>query len=118
MSFPDDFIAIIKKYDGSYPEPNGIIVNGNAEAVNNLVSFLEDDTSYIVSIFNDTEGLKEANLIPIAEDPFGNLFCYDFNDGKSDIVFWEHEDEDESEKTFICSNFTEFINMLQEIDEE
>lgn len=97
------------------------MINGCGESVNNLVSFCEDDIRYIVNIFNDAEGLKETGLIPIAEDPFGNLYCYDFSNGKSDIVFWEHEDwdeDDELEKTVICSSFTEFINMLQEIEEE
>lgn len=30
---------------------------------------------------------EEIKLISIAEDPFGNLYCYDFDFGKNEIVF-------------------------------
>ena len=56
--------------------------------------------------------MEETKLIPIAEDPFGNLFCYDFNDGRNKIVFWNHEDF--NDKKFICNNFTEFMQMLHD----
>ena len=75
-----------------------------------LVSFLEDDVSYILDIFEETEYLKNTKLIPIAEDPFGNLFCYDFSDGKSQIVFWNQEKF--NDKKFVCNNFTQFMQML------
>ena len=109
-NFPEDFLLIIKKYDVGYPNPNKITIDGNVEIVNNLVSFLEDDVSFIVDIFEETEYLKNTKLIPIAEDPFGNLFCYDFNDGRSEIIFWDHEKF--NDKKFVCNNFTEFIQML------
>ncbi len=109
-NFPEDFLLIIKKYDGGYPNPNKITIDGNVEIVNNLVSFLEDDVSFVVDIFEETEYLKNTKLIPIAEDPFGNLFCYDFNGGRSEIVFWDHEKF--NDKKFVCNNFTEFIQML------
>lgn len=112
VNFPEDFLAIIKKYDGGYPSPNKITIDGNTEIVNNLVSFLEDDVSFIVDIFEETEYLKNTKLIPIAEDPFGNLFCYDFNDGRSEIVFWNHEKF--NDKKIVCNNFTEFIQMLHD----
>ncbi|MBS6396462.1 MAG: SMI1/KNR4 family protein [Clostridiales bacterium] len=112
VDFPEDFLCIIKKYDGGYPTPNKITINGNIEVVNNLVSFLEDDESFILDIFEETEYLKSTHLIPIAEDPFGNLFCYDFQDEEKRIVFWNHEDTDVSQ--FVCATFTEFVGMLHE----
>ena len=60
----------------------------------------------------ETEYLKSTHLIPIAEDPFGNLFCYDFQDEETRIVFWNHEDTDVSQ--FVCATFTEFVGMLHE----
>lgn len=71
---------------------------------------MEDDVSYILDIFEETEYLKNTKLIPIAEDPFGNLFCYDFSDGKSQIVFWNQEKF--NDKKFVCNNFTQFMQML------
>ena len=110
VDFPDDFLSSIKKYDGCYPNPNVITINGSYEVVNNLVSFCKDDESFIVNIFKETEYLQDLKLIPIAEDPFGNLFCYDFMDDKSKIVFWEHENF--NTKKFICDSFNELIQML------
>ncbi len=101
-----------EKYDGGYPSPNKITIDDSIEVVNNLVSFVEDDLSYIIDIFYETEYLKEINLIPIAEDPFGNLYCYDFDCGKNEIVFWDHENPDE--KRFVCDSFTKFIQMLHD----
>ena len=45
------FLSAIKKYDGGYPNPNVITINGSYEVVNNLVSFCKDDESFIVNIF-------------------------------------------------------------------
>lgn len=111
VTFPKDFIAIIKQYDGGYPIPNKITVEGQDEVLNNLVSFVEGDVSFILDIISDTEGFGEANLVPIAEDPFGNLFCYSFEDNTCEIVFWSHE---ESSRKHVCNNFEELLAMLHE----
>ncbi len=110
VQLPEDFLTYIRKYDGGYPKLNRIKVAGCNEVVNNLVSFCKEDYSYILKIYKETEYFNTLNLIPIAEDPFGNLFCYDFNDGKGEIVFWNHERF--MEKKFVCNSFAEFIDKL------
>lgn len=109
--FPKDFVANIKKYDGGYPKPNKITVEGQEEVLNNLVSFLEGDRSFILNIIRDIENFRDYNLVPIAEDPFGNLFCYFFRENAYEIVFWNHE---ESSRKHVCDNFEELIAMLHE----
>ncbi len=111
IEFPKDFVANIKKYDGGYPKPNKITVEGQEEVLNNLVSFLEEDTSFILDIISDIENFRDSNLVPIAEDPFGNLFCYSFRESAYEIVFWSHE---ESSVKHVCNNFEELITMLHE----
>lgn len=69
-------------------------------------------TCYIIDIFEETEFFSEMNLIPVAEDGMGNLYCYNFADGKSKIVFWDTEIP--TKKEFVCNTFTEFIKMLHE----
>ena len=113
ITFPEDFLSVIKKYDAGSPFPNEIYVEGKGEIVSNLVSFLEDDISYILHIIETTEFFKSTGLIPIAEDPFGNLFCYSFDNEGSKIVFWDHETYDQKQFEFVCNNFSEFIKMLQ-----
>ena len=116
INFPDDFLSIIKKYDGGYPKPNNITVGGQEEVLNNIVSFIADNQSYIVSIYNDTEGFGKSGLIPVAEDPFGNLFCYKITDGIYSIVFWNHENAESTK--FVCNTFTELLQMAHEYREE
>lgn len=108
--FPHDFINTIKKYDGGYPVPNKLSVNENEEVLNNIISFKEGDESYIIDIINDTEYLSETNLIPIAEDPFGNLFCYKFEGNRSSIVFWNHEKS--NDYIYVCDTFEELLFNL------
>lgn len=112
IKFPKDFVDIIKKYDGGYPTPNKITIEGQAEVLNNLVSFREEDTSFILDIINDTENFNGSNLVPIAEDPFGNLFCYSFHGNTYEIVFWNHEEGVVNKH--VCNNFEELMGMLHE----
>ena len=112
IKFPRDFVAIIKQYDGGYPIPNKITIEGQEEILNNLVSFLEEDTSFILDIINDTENFTGSNLVPIAEDPFGNLFCYSFGENTCEIVFWNHEEG--TINKHVCNNFEELMAMLHE----
>ncbi|MBP3611330.1 MAG: SMI1/KNR4 family protein [Lachnospiraceae bacterium] len=112
IKFPKDFIKNIKQYDGGYPIPNKISIEGQEEVLNNLVSFLEEDTSFILDIISNTENFRDSNLVPIAEDPFGNLFCYSFGENTCKIVFWHHEKN--AEIKYVCNNFEELIAMLHE----
>lgn len=72
--------------------------------MNNLVSFLEEDTSFILDIINDTENFTGSNLVPIAEDPFG--------ENTRKIVFWNHEEG--TINKHVCNNFEELMAMLHE----
>ena len=56
--FPKDFIEMVMLYDGGYPLLNRIIIDGNEEVFNNLISFDEDDESYILDIISDIEDFK------------------------------------------------------------
>lgn len=109
IQFPKDFINCIKKYDGGYPKPNKIMINGKEEILNNLISFKEDDISFILDIVNDMDNFSDFNLVPIAEDPFGNLYCYSFKENGSEIAFWEHED---GTVNHVCNSFEELLTML------
>ncbi len=75
------------------------------------MSFDSDDPSYILGIISDM-GLDEYNIIPIAEDPFGNIFGFRFESAeKYDVVFYDAELVSARK---ICNTFTEFLNMIHE----
>ena len=62
-------------------------------------------------------------MIPIASDPFGNLFCLAVEgDDAGKVLFWDHErepDDDEEEVTsfpnvrFVADSFEEFLASLE-----
>ena len=91
----------------------GIMVDGQAETFNNLISFQKDDCSYIMDVLEDTDSFKETQLVPIGEDPGGNLFCYQRE--PLEIVFWDSET---GAIKRVCSNFNELIDMLFAEDDE
>lgn len=108
---PSDFVDVIIQHDGAYLSPNTIFEGIDENNVNNLISFDENDPSFILDIIKDM-GLDDLNIIPIAEDPFGNIFGFRFTtDKKYEVVFFDSELEN---VRTICDTFTEFINLIHD----
>ncbi len=53
------------------------------------------------------ESIGQTELIPIGNDPFGNIIAYKKDSLK--IVFWDHETKKVKN---IADSFTDFLNML------
>ncbi|MBW9154791.1 SMI1/KNR4 family protein [Clostridium estertheticum] len=121
IEFPRDYVECIMKNDGGYPRPNRFNLNGNEEVFNNLLSFDEEDSSNIMEAYNDVKDRLIRKVIPFAEDPFGNLICFDYRDSEQPIiVFWEHEkafNDKESAMSYLCDSFTDLLSMLHESQE-
>lgn len=119
--FPKDFIEVIIKNDGAYPKPNRFKVNGREEVFNNLLSFSEGDYSNIIDTYNDVRDRLIEKIIPFAEDPFGNLICFDYRvNNQLQIVFWDHEKAvncKDSAISYVCDSFSGFLSMLYEAKE-
>jgi hypothetical protein len=118
VKFPKDYVEIIMKNDGGYPKPNRFNLNGNEEVFNNLLSFDEEDSSNMIATYNDVKDRLVEKVIPFAEDPFGNLICFDYRtNSQPTIVFWEHEkafNDKESAMSYLCDSFTELLLILHE----
>ena len=121
IEFPRDYVECIIKNDGGYPKPNRFLLNGNEEVFNNLLSFDEEDSSNMIVTYNDVKDRLIEKVIPFAEDPFGNLLCFDYRNNKQPtIVFWEHEKafyNKETATSYLCDSFTDLISMLHETQE-
>ena len=121
IEFPRDYVECIIKNNGGYPKPNRFNLNGNEEVFNNFLSFDEEDSSNIINAYNDVKDRLIEKVIPFAEDPFGNLLCFDYrNNEQPTIVFWEHEkayNNKENAFSYICNTFSELLNMLHESEE-
>ena len=113
ITLPEDYKQFVLKYDGGYPNPNHFKVGGKLEIFNNLISLDENEDNNIYEILEDLQDRIGVQLIPFAEDGFGNLLCFDYSADKS-IVFWNHEKnyDDFKEATFVCSSFSSLIESL------
>jgi hypothetical protein len=106
--------------------------------------FSSSRINYFYSIGrNDIYDLEEAlatyklenkrlpkRILPIAEDPFGNVICISCNGkDKGYVYFWDHEreekyqeieddDEDVRNLHFIAKSFTLFLSSLFELKDE
>ena len=121
IRFPKDYIEFIITHDGAYPIPNIFEINGNEEVFNNLLSFDEESCINIVDTYNDVQDRLIEKIIPFAEDPFGNLICFDYrNKTHPTIVFWDHEkafSNKENAISYICNTFSELLDMLRASEE-
>ena len=113
ISLPDDYKQVVLEYDGGYPSPNRFKVGKNIEIFNNLISLDKNEYNNIYEILEDLQNRIGNQLIPFAEDGFGNLLCFDYSADKN-IVFWNHEKnyDEFKEVTFVCSSFSSLIESL------
>ena len=111
ITLPEDYKQFVLKYDGGYP--NHFKVDGKVEIFNNLISLDEKEYDNIYEFLEDLQDRIGDQLIPFAEDGFGNLLCFDYSANKN-IVFWDHEKnyDDFKESTFVCFSFSNLIGNL------
>ena len=123
IRFPEDFRREIKYSHGCNPSLDCIKVKNHEEVVDYLASFSPNDRFYIIKQYERQKDRLVEGIYPIADDPFGNAFCYDYRKDPDNpsIVFWNHEyayENPEEALTYVCGSFTEFLSMLYEIDED
>ena len=118
IELPSDFKEVIKNQDGGTPELPALDFCGMSEKVfSGLIPLLESN-DYSESIIDTIESYEERfpeGIIPFGQDPFGNLYCFDYRNKTTPIlVYWDHEEEMDNENQFcvVASNFTELLNML------
>ncbi|MDA7028615.1 SMI1/KNR4 family protein [Bacillus sp. CLL-7-23] len=125
INFPNDYREFIKNHSGCDPLDKDVVDIGDfRETLNGLFDIRDDDET--ISLLEMYIGSKDRlidNVIPFADDPAGNLFCFDYRRSSTDpvIVFWDHEEAFENPEnalTYICDSFTDLINSLREYDED
>lgn len=119
VKFPQDYIEVVSKHNGGFPEPDTFTMNTWEEMMNNLINLKADADHNIFKMIDAVSDRLVSGLIPFGRDAGGNLICFDYRTSEMPtIVFWDHEiaggGELEKAVTFICDNFTEFLNMLHE----
>ena len=131
--FPNDYVSCALLYHGASVIPYRIDCNKNERVFANLLSFSDKNVDNIIEVYNNCKGRLKNGIIPFACDPAGNLFCFDYRKDKEkpSIVFLNKELsvntsdyskndlerinlEEVQEKAieFICTSFSEMLNML------
>lgn len=102
IQIPDDLKFIIKEGNGGVPSKR-LFDDEKAKAheMKTLLSYYRSDMENVYSSFKVLKEI-DSKLIPFANDPAGNLICYD----GSKVVYWNHEtDEIETVADSISSFF-------------
>jgi hypothetical protein len=130
FSLPTAYREFLLTYNGGSPEPCGFLYQNQGKSYRAIANrFLGiQDGSY--SLYEDLLTYKERekrvpdNLIPIADDPGGNLICLSVSGSDcGKVYFWDHdlesdygEEPDYSNVYFIANSFEEFFQNLTEFD--
>lgn len=116
--FPKSFTECVKKHNGTHPSLKIFLSKGKRKrkrVFNSMFSFNQNDIDTIWN-YNQWNGKssdwnedgKMENYVAFADDPFGNLICFDKTNDK--IIFIDHETlQIES----VADSFEEFINNLR-----
>lgn len=135
VSFPPQYKHHLLSYNGGAPHPDIFSFTEKGTKTNSRINYFyaigssgSDNFNEVMETFKVDDKRMPDHILPIAEDPFGNVVC--ISSGANDfgrIYFWDHEmevdysvsdDTDYSNLYFIANSFNEFIKMLKaELDE-
>ena len=116
VGLPADYKDFIRDYNGARPKPCVVTLPNDKNVVLNRLLRVEadavDSIKDFIDAFRNYNRNGNTNLLPFANDPFGNLFCFEYASREfKGVVFWDHE------KNFtvkICATFTELIDSLHD----
>ncbi len=110
IKFPEKYIEIVKKFNGAYPDKNKFDLENEKEKVfYKLLNWDLNRKNNLKEMYENHKTNFDGKIIPFGEDPFGNLFCFNFKKENPSILYWNHE---LNEHTLIAENFESFLKML------
>ncbi len=118
VKFPRSYINCASQYHGGSPNLNLFDFKGHEEVIfGSLLSFNEEDTNNIVSVYNDIKQVLPRGTVPFAADPFGNYICFTYQDKVEEpvITFWDHEAAlmtPDRSISYVCKDFDSFLELL------
>lgn len=115
VTFPADYLAVVKAHQGAAPTPNGVrLSDGTGTAFSMLLHF--EDEPEGVDLLGVTEGstVLPDGVIPFAADPGDNYLCFDYRTTETDppVVFMATDDPDAQPQP-LAASFTELIESLE-----
>lgn len=134
VEFPDDYKEFLLKYSGQAPDrgprfPYLDEYPGGDEGILSVFFGIMPDSGYDLLEATDTyEGRVPEDLLPIAEDPGGNVILLGVGgEDRGKVYFFDHEEErpvpegeeiDRSNLYLIANSFGDFIESLKPAPEE
>lgn len=123
FSLPPDYKEFLLEKNGGVPDKSLIDVPSLGERVVRRCFALKGAASsytldYIISVY---KGRVPTGMLPIGDDPAGNLFLIELSEGEDygRIYFWDHEQEADMESQpyrkniyKIAANFAFFLQSL------
>lgn len=108
VRFPDSLRQCIIQNNGGRPATNSFdTIDTKERVVKTLLSFNSSDKENIYVALEFFKNEQVNNLIPLANDPFGNYICMERED--KEIYFLNH---DNLKTEFIAKDYEAFLNML------
>lgn len=136
FQLPQEYIDCVKINGGASVLPEEFDVENVERCFGSLFSFDEESSEYIVKKYEIYKPTIPRKTFPIANDPAGNLICFDYKDHEENpiVVFWEHENAAEKETLireeglteeqteerarenvfYVAESFTDFLNKLHD----
>lgn len=123
MRFAKDYREFLLKYNGGLFEEG--IFDIPARGKSSVIFFgigTNEEHSDLVHNFEAYKSRLPNNTVPIGFDPGGNLVCMAFDEGRWDVFFWDHEEENNPPKlenmVLLKCSFTSFIEALEKEEGE
>ena len=107
---PTDYFECVLINNAGYPNPERVkSAKGDERVLNGLLNYDQHKKANIFSTYETfVQSTGRKDIVPFANDPFGNYFCFDFAQSIS-VVFWKHETNTVEE---ICDSFTNLLELL------
>lgn len=114
---PADYRAFLQRCNGGYA--GGSVWDLEHDVgVHHIGGFRAEDYFSLPRHCDSLRRFLPADVIPIADDPFGNAICIGIKGASlGKIYFWDHESAEDSPK-FVADSFTEFVERLEEQQDE
>ncbi len=121
FTFPEQFREHYLAFNGGHPERRQFRKDDTIFLVNQFHPLRHghrnDTFEYICRDLRNDEGIIPWHLIPFADDPGGDYFCFSTKPGEVGAIYYfcgEHIDEPEGPLTFLSDSLREFIEQLEE----
>lgn len=120
--FPEEYRAFLLGHNGGRPEPAIVDIDGASQGASQIQIFLgvtgpvESETlEWSWQVFQ--ERIPER-LLPIADDPFGNLFCLSLEGpDRGHVFFLDRYEDAPAEPHLVARSWNDFLAKLRPMND-